>query len=322
MRRIRWFHILTIIILALLLVPLSPVYPARLCRSEEKTTTVALTFDDGSSDWVSNAMPILASYNLTATAFLLDPDHLQDFTWEDARELYNAGWEIGWHTVLHTDLSMADSETITSELSPAKTLFQSHGLPAPETFAYPYGGHDNKSMAIVSQYFAAARTVHQGVNTPCDVLDNAYHLKTITVKSLIGNDVPFLEATLKKYRHKGVFIVPFIHTVGEPASWQEKPDITVEEFADLAKLLYEEEKAGNIDVVTFREGVSRFEQRESSRSWGLEWDSPFDKFYYISVIPVPARYYDFYMEAIIRNFLGHRFPEVERWVERIDVFRN
>ena len=125
---------------------------------------------------------------------------------------------------------------------------------------------------------------------------------------------------MKKYIGQGVFIIPFLHTIGELASYQKEPDLTVEEFAELAKFPAEQEEAGNIDVVTFREGVSHFQQLDSTSSLGFKSDSPFDKWYYIDVIPVPARYYDFYMEAIIRNFVGHRFPKVVRWVERINLF--
>ena len=321
-RWIRRLRIPVVILLLLLLVPLSPVIIVRMSHSEETTTIVSLTFDDGYSGWTSMAMPILASYNLTATAFINDPDHAigMALTWADARELFNAGWEIGWHTSTHFDLDITDSEIIVSDFSQVKTLFRSHGLPPPETFAYPSGRHDNDSMEIVSQYFTAARTVHPGINTPYDVHQNAYHLKGVFVNSAIGLDVPYLKAKVEKYIGQGVFIVLYLHTVGEPPPYQEEPDITVEEFAELAEFLAEQEEAGNIDVVTFIEGVSRFQQMDVTSSLAFKFDSPFDKWYHISRFPVPARYYDFYMELIMRDIVGHRFPRVVRWVEQITLF--
>src|SRR4030067_417615 len=106
LRKLRWFHILILAVGALLLVSLSPVYPARVYSTDEDITLVALTFDDGYNSWVSEAMPILAEYGLTATGYIRPTEYGETYTWEDVGTLYDAGWEIGWHTVEHTQVDV------------------------------------------------------------------------------------------------------------------------------------------------------------------------------------------------------------------------
>jgi len=313
MRRIRWFHIVSIVFLAFLLVPLSPIIPAKACHFESNQTLITLTFDDGYSCWNSKVMPILTDYDLTATAFINDPNNFgKDFTWADVQELHNAGWEIGWHTAKHIDVATACPREIMEDFSKCPALFEAHGLPSPETFAYPEGYHDLTSMNIVSKHFLAARTCHMGVNSPCSVQRTPYHLKTIH----LSLDPFSLGDEVTKQSHRGTFIVFFAHTVGQTAWWQDKPEMTVEEFENLAKFLHHEEQKGNIDVVTFKEGVQLMQQQEATFSWGVKLDSPFDPCFNAYGIPVPQRYLTSY-EEVIQDFIGHRYPQIARWFDRV-----
>jgi len=107
-QRAGWFQIVLAVLLALLLLPLVSIYLVEECSSEDGQTLLALTFDDGYGSWSSNIMPTLAHYDLPATAFINDPDTRDSFTWADVKELYDAGWEIGWHTAEHINMREAD----------------------------------------------------------------------------------------------------------------------------------------------------------------------------------------------------------------------
>ena len=181
-RKIRWFHIVLITIVALLLVSLSPIYPARIYSSKDGKTLVALTFDDGYNCWTSEVMPILKQYNLPASGYITDPEYREGFTWEDAQTLASAGWEIGWHTVKHVQVDVRQRSAIIDDFSQAAPLFELHGLLAPATFAYPSGRHDSLAMEVASEYFLASRTTETGVNTPRGVRDNPQHLKQFSME--------------------------------------------------------------------------------------------------------------------------------------------
>lgn len=314
MRRVRWFHIASIFLLAFLLVPLSPIIPTKACHCEGSQTVVTLTFDDGYSCWTSKVMPILKRYELPATAFVNNPDYFgrREFTWADIQELHNAGWEIGWHTARHINVATADHRQIVEDFNNCKALFEAHGLPPPLTFAYPFGTHELSSMKIVSQHFLAARTCHRGVNSPCHVQTSPCHLKMIP----LSEGLSCLQEEVNKRSHQGMFIVFLAHTIGQSAWWQDRPDMTVEEFENLAKFLHHEEQKGNIDVVTFKEGVQRMQQQEAATSWSVNLDSPFEPGFSVYGIPVPQRYVTLY-KNVIQDFIGHRYPQIAHWFDKV-----
>jgi peptidoglycan/xylan/chitin deacetylase (PgdA/CDA1 family) len=308
----RWYQKVSIALLVLLLIPLSPIYPAKECHSEGHQTLVALTFDDGYGCWTSTILPILERYDLVATAFIFEPDYRLDFYWSDVRELYDAGWEIGWHTATHMQIDIADQSEIISDFSACGALFEEHGLPSPVSFAYPFGKHDFRSMEIVSDYFLAARTTHQGVNSPCYIQENPVHLKAISVQR--GTD--FLEKIINENIGRDVLIVFLGHRVEYDISDAPYTAISAAELEDLAEFLHQEEEKGQISVVTFSEGVHRMQQVEATSSWGIEIGSPFSSWSKVYILPVPERYFFLY-QWIVEDFIGHRFPQVERLFDRL-----
>jgi hypothetical protein len=87
--------------------------------------------------------------------------------------------------------------------------------------------------------------------------------------------------------------------------------MTVEEFESLAKFLHREELSGNIDVVTFKDGVKRMQQQEAAYSWGVKLDSPFEPCIDAYGFSVPERYLTV-SEKVIEESIGHRYPQIAR----------
>jgi peptidoglycan/xylan/chitin deacetylase (PgdA/CDA1 family) len=310
-KKLRWFHIVLIVIIALLLLSISPIYPSRIYSSQDGKALVALTFDDGYACWTSTILPILQQYDMPATGYITDPEYRQGFTWENAQELVSAGWEIGWHTVKHVPVDTLQRSDLVDDFSQAAPLFTAHGLPTPVTFAYPSGRHSSVAMDVASDYFLASRTMETGVNTPLDVKNSPQHLEQFSMEKGLA----YLEKKIRKYAGQNVLVVFAGHTVGEVAPWQKKPDISVDDFTALVEFLHQEEAAGTIDVVTLKDGVQQIQQNPGSQRWRLEVDSPFDTWYHFWIIPVPERYYIYY-QAIFEDWIGHRYPQVVHLVNR------
>jgi peptidoglycan/xylan/chitin deacetylase (PgdA/CDA1 family) len=125
---------------------------------------VTLGFDDGTVDQFQYGYPILSAHGMHATFFVNtgpidagDPKHM---TWDDLATLSAAGNEIGGHTIDHANikpLSVADAE---HEVCDDRNALISHGLPDPESFAYPFGSFDAQSEAVVHYCgYNSARTV-------------------------------------------------------------------------------------------------------------------------------------------------------------------
>ena len=102
---------------------------------------VAVSFDDGYKNLVSNVLPIVKKLKIKPSVFLntscikendslrSDPNmgHYPDekfMNWEDVRNLDQEGWIIGSHGCNHYDLTKLDSSLIDEELHLSKNIIE------------------------------------------------------------------------------------------------------------------------------------------------------------------------------------------------------
>lgn len=130
---------------------------------------VAITFDDGCRSVYELAYPILAEFGMVATVFVPTAyigqpapmswpgiegyasgehaDELIAMNWDQARELADAGWEIGSHTRSHPRLVNLDDRQLIDELAGSKADCEDRlGRPC-TSIAYPYGDVDQRVAA-------------------------------------------------------------------------------------------------------------------------------------------------------------------------------
>jgi peptidoglycan/xylan/chitin deacetylase (PgdA/CDA1 family) len=137
-------------------VPLAEVFRLARAGGPLPPRTVALTFDDCYRDNLFAAR-VLARHRLPATFFVptayvgsdrgfpwdrgLPP--LANLTWDDLREMVRLGFDVGSHTVSHTDLGTVTSEKARWEIVESREVLQEQlGRPV-RWLAYPFGGADN-----------------------------------------------------------------------------------------------------------------------------------------------------------------------------------
>jgi len=114
--------------------------------------TAVITFDDGYPDVYTYAFPVLSAYGFPATSYLVAEkiDFPKNLTSDMIRELYDAGWEIGSHSMTHSDLMNHDD--LDAEICGSRNLISSiTGIPLTDvvSFAYPYGNADETVTAKV-----------------------------------------------------------------------------------------------------------------------------------------------------------------------------
>lgn len=159
--------------------------PIRLGDAAKGKPGVAITFDDGFADNLSNALPLLQELGLPATVFMvagyadkiLFPELGEGagrlLSWTEIKSVHRMGFEIGAHTVNHARLSKLTVFYQAEEIHRSKRMIEEHlGHPV-EAFAYPYGSILDYSRATVQLVrdagFVCAVSNRYGVNKAgCD----------------------------------------------------------------------------------------------------------------------------------------------------------
>lgn len=111
---------------------------------------ILLTFDDGSETVYSEALPVMQIYGFTGTAYIVD-NYIGANRYMDKaqiRALYEAGWEIGSHSLSHRDLTTHPASQEEEIVNSRKRLESYLEVPI-NSFAYPFGAYDDKSLRFV-----------------------------------------------------------------------------------------------------------------------------------------------------------------------------
>lgn len=123
---------------------------------------VALTFDDGTSDFYDAALPLLRRYRVPALLYLATgsvedratPDSL---SWGQLREAIGTGLvTVGAHTHSHADLSRAGERQASDEMRRSKELVEDRLGTACRHFAYPWGVASPAADAVARRLFDTA----------------------------------------------------------------------------------------------------------------------------------------------------------------------
>ena len=141
----------------------------RLGRGALAPRAVAITFDDGFSDFAKVAWPILRVHNFAATVYLptglvggherwrhcqSPPRQLMD--WATVRDLAHAGVCFGSHSVTHADLTAIDSDELRAELEQSKTRIETETARPAHHFAVPYGRSNSRVIEHIAQLYATS----------------------------------------------------------------------------------------------------------------------------------------------------------------------
>ena len=90
---------------------------------------VVLTFDDGNKSDATYVAPLLKSYGFGGTFFITEGlNFLKNkdryVTWEEVKELHEAGFEIGNHTRHHKNVNNQSSEELLADLATYQPTLQ------------------------------------------------------------------------------------------------------------------------------------------------------------------------------------------------------
>jgi peptidoglycan/xylan/chitin deacetylase (PgdA/CDA1 family) len=120
---------------------------AGLLSNEPLAGNVVVTFDDGTADFVDNAVPVLARHGVPATLFVATefvetgrwfPDRGRPTSWSALADALTTGLvAVGSHTHTHSLLDRLDRGRVADELDRSIDLIEDHLGRSADHFAYP-----------------------------------------------------------------------------------------------------------------------------------------------------------------------------------------
>ncbi|WP_026548678.1 polysaccharide deacetylase family protein [Arthrobacter sp. Br18] len=121
---------------------------------------VGLTFDDGYTDYLEYALPVLRRYGMTSTLYVVAGHLGGSNQWDDGprlglmdvgqvREVSAAGHEVGSHTMTHPHLAGAAASTLAAEIGGSREILQNVLQVGVASFCYPYGEYDGTAADAV-----------------------------------------------------------------------------------------------------------------------------------------------------------------------------
>ena len=130
--------------------------------------TIGITIDDAFASVYREAWPRLREAGFPFTVFVstnpVDGGVHGMMTWDEIRELANAGVTIGHHGASHGHMAEADSAANAADIEKASARFRHELGRVPELFAYPYGEFSSAlAEQVAGAGFTAAFGQHSGV---------------------------------------------------------------------------------------------------------------------------------------------------------------
>lgn len=162
---------------------------------KNKTPVIVFTFDDGYGDNYINIRAIKLKYNIPVSFFICSGyigtkrefDHdlekgikgFYPFSWEEVKTLANEGFEIGSHTVTHTDY---ESLKNVDEIITSKEIIEKKLKIPVKFFSFPKGNKERVHPSIYDEVskagYEAAFLASGYLNYPSDKI-NLYQLERV-----------------------------------------------------------------------------------------------------------------------------------------------
>jgi peptidoglycan/xylan/chitin deacetylase (PgdA/CDA1 family) len=139
---------------------------------DSSSPRVALTFDDGTRDFLVGALPVLQEFDLPATLYVspLRVGTEGFLGWEELKQVQDAGVTVESHGLDHRSLGGLGREELWRQVDESKRMLEDRLSHAVTSIAYPYGTYRDFNAAVKesvrrSGYKNACSSVN-GLNLP------------------------------------------------------------------------------------------------------------------------------------------------------------
>ncbi len=125
---------------------------------------IIFTFDDAYEDVYRFAFPVMQKYGYTGTVFVptqfLDDKLAGYMSWDEAMELYHAGWRLEPHTKTHVELQNRPRDFLVYQIFGSMETLRYYLGYQPRFFAFFSGKYDDAATAMLEEvgYWGAVTT--------------------------------------------------------------------------------------------------------------------------------------------------------------------
>jgi peptidoglycan/xylan/chitin deacetylase (PgdA/CDA1 family) len=165
------------------------------CDYQALKHKVAFTFDDGCSDFLTSALPILIRHKAPATVFIVTDMLGEKASWsekskniqlmdeDELRYIRAQGITLGSHTLTHVNLKNLNPEELDRQLKKSRTKLKDLGESF-YAFSYPWGQWSDSILEAVQNSGYECAVGVGGKMRPNRV--DIYHLPRITMRADIN----------------------------------------------------------------------------------------------------------------------------------------
>ncbi|GAB3262462.1 hypothetical protein GCM10027347_28170 [Larkinella harenae] len=208
---------------------------AQIVRKPIPDKLVVLTFDDASVTQATVVAPLLKKYGFGATFYVCEfppdfADKKKYMSWEQIRELDRLGFEVGNHTLTHSNVAKLSKMQFTAQLDSLEARCKAYGINRPmTTFAYPgYGTHPNAFDVLKEKNYQFARV---GGARPYDPkADHPYLIPSYSTTEPNNHDRERIFNAFQQAKN-GKIVVITLHGVPDYAhDWVTTPPAIFEDY--------------------------------------------------------------------------------------------
>lgn len=176
---------------------------------------VSFTFDDVPLSAAMTGAALLAARNARGTFYVCGafadgtPGELSPYAdWPSLRKLAEEGHEIGCHTFGHRNNAHLDESALVAQIEANRSAMLSHGIPAPRTYAFPFGDVTTPAKRTLATHFGILRATWPGIMRKGSDANSA---TAVTIEG--DNAVANAETWLRKVSSSGGWLIFLAHGV-------------------------------------------------------------------------------------------------------------
>lgn len=217
---------------------------------------ISLTFDDCLPCQRQVAIPVLNDCGLHGTFFAItdSPEYPLDvISWR--RDGFNAGHEIGSHSVGHKKAASLTFEEAKREAAVSKHVLENHFDKTCSSFCYPYTdapGHLQQAVKL-----AGYKQARGGRGARADkflIPGDSCNLFNVPAFHVSGSTIGGAEAWFREALQRHAWVTLMFHGVGEDTAWD---NVGLKEFMHFTRLLRDYTQHG-LWVATFEQAAESY----------------------------------------------------------------